>query len=1091
MLYPQGRFPRIPVLPGLRLFLTILFSFTALGQSDHKAISQMIENTWDNKSGLPQATVLNLLQDQQGYIWIGTQEGLVRFDGTTMKLFDRAHYPQLKSDYVFSLTQRSNGTIWVGTRVGLYTIRQGILQLFPRETGPPTETISALQEDGDQMWLGTPSGLFRYKNGRFKEIPFSNQLPSPNVQSLLMDQKRRLWIGTMEGIACFKDGKRIPLPPGGVPRTQVKAIFQTSEGHLWFGTQEGAYRLYNGEWLSYSRSDGLPGNHVLSFEEHHKGLIWIGTDRGITRYKNGFFLDDPKKIPMNTVHELLVDKEGSIWLGTQSKGLKRLSPGIMTPVGFSEGLPPHSVRSIAGDGKDGMWLATRGGLVHWTKKAIKVLTTEQGLISNNLKVVFRDSKGRLWLGTGFNGAMVLEDNKVIKTYQKGQGITGNTIRTIAEDDEGTIYLASTDGGVSIIKESGITNLTTKQGLTSNTVLSLLPTEEGLWIGYQSSGVDFWKDGHVTHYSQKDGIPGNSIFCFLKRENGDLWLGSDSGLSRFDGKGFQSVQIQDGLHNGLAFSIMEDDIGGFWMTCNKGVYRIELKAMEHFLNGKLSRIRSTVLDTSNGMRNQECNFGGYGSSYKDSSGQIWFPTISGVVKVDPQTAMEPPKIPPIRLEKAVINQRPLPEALFPIELGAGVENLEIHYTALAFTLSKKIRFQYFLEGFDDKWVDAGNRRTAYYTNLPPGDYRFHLRFDLGDGAWQETLVPWSFTIQPHWYQNIYVWFLCSLCVVFLLWQVYRLKEIRHKAQQAQLEYVVKERTQALAETNQQLLETRGELINAARKTGQAEVTTNVLHNMGNALNSLNVTTNVLVEQLEKSKVPLLQRVTELLEEHAQDPDFFQSDRGRKAIHTLTKISEQLGSQHRQFKDEVQGLERQVFNQNELIRAQQNVFDTNPNFREEIDLRFILDEVIKINHADLQDIKIVREYEIAEALFLEKNKLTQVLLHLVNNSIQALQNNPIPSTLTVQCKKRATQAVEITLTDNGIGIEKENLAKIFFNGFSSWEGKDGFGLHHCANIVGEMGGRLWAESEGLGKGASFKIVLPISPQVIKSKKNVALG
>lgn len=1077
MTFSQSRFP--PILRWIFSFV-ILFLLKHLCFSQDgtpKAISQFVEHSWDNTNGLPQATVLKLLQDRHGYVWIGTQEGLIRFDGQKMTLFDRTQNPHLKSDFIRSLIQTRDGAILAGGRLGLFEVRNGQIQTFSTKSNNPDDMVFALQEDDDKVWVGTSHGLYTLKNRQFTKTDLAGHLPKTGILSILKDHSNRLWLGTTAGLFCFKDNQPIPLPQGSRPQNHIQALFQASNGDIWVGSHQGAYRLRNQTWQGFSLADGLPGNNVLSFEECHKKILWIGTNRGLTRFKDDVFLDDPQKTTLNTVHDLLADSEGAIWVGTQSKGLKRLSPGVVTPIGAPEGLPPSSVRAIISDGDNGQWLGTRNGLVHWRHGKATVFNREAGLSSNDIKTVYLDSQNRLWVGTGFGGLILLKDQKVVKVYQKAQGLEGATVRTITEDEQGSIYVALSDGGVSIIKENTLKNLTMRDGLASNAAYTVKPTKHGLWIGYRGEGLDLIKDGVVTHFDQNDGLAGSSVFTIHETENGEIWVGTDSGLSFFNGKDFESILIQDGLYNGLAFSITEDDLGRFWMSCNKGVYSIEKKAIELFLQGKIKRVQSSVFDASTGMRNQECNFGGQASSFKDKQGKLWFPTISGLAIIDSNTALIPPKSPPMHLERIVANQKPFPEGLLPSILGSGIENLEVHYTALTFDLAQKVRFQYFLEGFDDQWVDAGNRRVAFYTNLPPGNFHFRLRIDVGNGIWHETIEPWSFEIRPYWFQRPWIWAAVVLAIIALCWQAFRLKEARHHANQAHLEHLVEKRTKALSATNQRLLETREALIAAARRTGQAEVTTNVLHNIGNALNSMNVTTTVLQQHMQRSKVELLARVVQLIHEHSHEPDFLRTEQGKKALYTLERLSEQFSSQNQRLEHEISNLERQVSHQNELIRAQQNVFDNTPNFREQIDLRFVIDEAINTLETESQGIDITRDYRITGTFHLEKTKLTQALLHLLSNGIFAVKANSEPPRMRVECSRRSPTALEIAISDNGIGIAKEHLARIFFNGFSQFEGKDGFGLHHCANIISEMGGRIWAESPGPGLGATFKIILPV--------------
>ncbi|MFQ3589544.1 MAG: two-component regulator propeller domain-containing protein [Chloracidobacterium sp.] len=768
---------------------------------------------------LPQAAVLAVAQDHHGYLWIGTYEGLVRFDGVRFVTFDRRNTPAFHNHNIRAIFEDRDGTLWIGTFGG---------------------------------------GVVRYRQGSFESWTTEQGLASDFVLDIAQTPDGALWFATSRGLTCWRDGQwKTFTVKDGLPLNSLQQLALGPSGDLWISTYgRGLSILRDGGFHNYSLNGGKPNDIVFALHVARDGTVWAGTNQ-----QGLLHLDAQGRVlaqyarktafPDDAVHAIYEDADGTLWVGTESGGLGRLSQGQWDWRTYQNGLSHRFVRAICRDHEGSYWLGTNGGLNRLRESKIVNLGTYQGLTDANVRFVFEDSQKRLWVGLDESGLDCLAAGRW-KHYGLEDGLKTLGIRAAAEDAQGRIWFGLNQGGVASFANGHWTSITTAQGLTNDNVFALCAARDGsLWVGTVGGGINVLRDGKVirvidaqnenitggnirviiqtrddamwvgtngrglmrvqgdtvTRFTVKEGLPSNLIFAIHEETDGTLWIGTGSGLAWYrDGK-FNTLTHKDGLFDDTVFAIVPDAAGDFWMSCNRGIFRLERRVREAFMTGAQARVHCTNFDLGDGMGANQCNGTSQPCAIRQRDGRLAFATVGGVALVAPERLPFNPHAPPVVIEEVVTEQQtfavgePAKSLTQPrLVIEPGVEKFEIHYTGLSFLAPQRVRFRFQLEGFDKTWVEAGTRRTAYYTNLPPGDYRFQVTACNNDGVWNDTAATITITVKPFFYQTIWARGLVVLSLGLLLWGGLRWRTITLQHRAAQLERQVVVRTAQLNEKN---------------------------------------------------------------------------------------------------------------------------------------------------------------------------------------------------------------------------------------------------------------------------------------------------
>jgi PAS domain S-box-containing protein len=715
---------------------------------------------------LPSNDIRKLLVTRDGRLWIGTSKGLASWKDSRL-----ADYPELAGSPVLSILQDSQGTTWAGETSAspgrLCAIQSGNVQCYG-EDGRFGQGVAFLYEHKGNLWAGAANGLWRWKPGPPKLYPILG--PAPDLHDLIEGDNGALWLAMRGGIIQLVDGKaeRYPLPVGG--QFNPSRLLRDREGGLWIGTYgQGLIHVHQGRTDVFTSADGLSADFINGLFEDREGNIWTATLDGLDRFRDVAVPDISFKqgLSGDVVYSVLAARDGSVWLAT-SNGLKRWKDGQITIYRkrgdrSAQGVPPRSVQQPPMREID-----------------------DSGLPDNAVGSLFQDERGRIW-GSTLRGMVYFEDGRFIPVGS----VPGEIVHAIAEDRRGTLWIANQNFGLlSVSRESEVQQIPWA-GLGRKdfaTALAADPLRGGLWLGFRQGGVVYFADGQVRA-SYPAGFGEGLVNDLQLDRDGTLWAATDGGLSRLKNGRVATLTRKNGLPCDAVHWVIEDDAGSLWlfMACDLvRIARPELDAWAAAVDAPLDKdkdekrtVQATVFDSSDGVRIRT-NAGGYSPQVsKSPDGKLWFAFLNGVSVIDPRHLPANKVPPPVHIEQIIADDKSYD--LRPgMRLPANVRNLRINYTALSLVAPEKVHFKYKLEGQNQNWHEVINERQAFYTNLPPRNYRFRVIASNNSGVWNEAGDTLEFSIAPAYYQTN--WFRAFLAAAvlalmgaayqFRIWQVQR-------------------------------------------------------------------------------------------------------------------------------------------------------------------------------------------------------------------------------------------------------------------------------------------------------------------------------
>ncbi|PTY03719.1 hypothetical protein DB347_21030 [Opitutaceae bacterium EW11] len=788
-----------------------------------RLITQYGHDRWNHQNGLPSGAIYSLYQLADGYIWMRSADGLVRFDGVRFMRVDPVVGGETVTEPIRALGMTKDGKLLVRTATRTLLGSEGVFTDAAKRGQVPDgiDRMVFAASDGS-TWIGTDNHIFRYAGDKLEYM--------------------------VTGCGW------------------VTSALEDSKGQIWFATGSGLYRYSNGSFLLYSNGYNGPAiratvplqivmpdgadnallmNSINAVAEDRNGTVWVGTRNRLYKLTGGRLVRDSETERFSdiSITSLLQDRDGNLWMGTDGAGLYRLAGGRWSNLTTATGLSDLSIQALFEDREGSLWISTRSGLDRLRDTPLVTMTTYDGMATNALLAAIETRDGSIFATGELNGVTRIFGDSVLR-YTMADGLGGNAASAPFESSDGSVWFG-TSAGLSRFKDRRFTTYTGRDAPWHLHVPAICEDDQGLIFATSDLNIHRFRDGAISPYDLKlVDEPGRSnvryVYAIHRDAQGNLWFAMSAGLYCVpkgkppeeavacplreqihvlydDGIGYlwlasprttgvfryrmrdgQVVKYDraQGLNVQAVAGIVTDKGNNLWMSTGKGIVRVGRLDLDRVADGRQATVNPVVFTTADGMRADESvGTSHQPAAFRCADGRLLFTTVKGLVILHPDRIVRNGLAPQVVVEEVLANNRVVP-ASSRVVLPAGTSNLELHYTALSLLIPERVRFRYRLEGYDKNWIEAGSRRTAYYTRLSPGEYRFHVVACNNDGVWNETGATFSFVLRPHFYQTW--WFYASAATVLgaSAYGLHRLRVRRLRAREHELERLVAERTQRL-------------------------------------------------------------------------------------------------------------------------------------------------------------------------------------------------------------------------------------------------------------------------------------------------------
>jgi signal transduction histidine kinase/ligand-binding sensor domain-containing protein/CheY-like chemotaxis protein/HPt (histidine-containing phosphotransfer) domain-containing protein len=789
--------------------LLILVSLSAQALDPSLKLSQYVLDNWQIPQGLPQNSAQAIARTPDGYLWVGTQEGLARFDGVRFVVFDHGNEPAIPDKHISVLYVDAAGRLWIGTRAGIALYQQGHIGAVSVMPALAHAYVRAIAEGKDgRIWVGTESGLFGIGNGTAVSFDSTSGLLDSRIRTLLEDREGVLWMGTAGGSQRFNGSRFENVNFGGKAAEQITALHQDIQGTVWLGTDNGSLYRYAEGRFSVVAAPGRLGSIVRALTSDHDGNLWIATHGGgLVRWRDGIFSAlGTNQFASSELRALLEDDEGSLWVGSYGEGLLRLRNGKFVSAGEPEGLQGNLTWTIAPRSGGGVWVGSDGGLSSYVDGSFQHIVAPKGQDNLRVRAIVEDQAHALWVGTQSAGAYRM-DRRGSTVFDQSHGLAGNSIIALLADRQGRVWVGSNQG-LDLIDQGIVSSQQALLPGSNRSAVHLIYEDLSgrLWVGTETRGLFVVNRDGTKHFGAADGLPSDWVIAIHEDERGTMWLGTTDGMAVWRGGKMISLAAFGGPLRETILQILEDKSHRFWLSTNKGLMSVPRADLDALVDGAKTSAEFKIYDLADGLRSAEFSGGNTSPGCATPDGMLWFPGIRGIVGVDPEHIRFDSVAPLVHIEQLSVDGVPL-NLSGEIDVKPGQEKWEFQYTASSLLVPERTSFKYRLAGFDKDWIDAGHRRTAYYTHLPPGSYTFQVTAANSDGVSSSHGAELRFRLEPAFFQTWWFRLLIVLSILAGAAALYRLRVGHLRRLAAALAQQVAHRTRDLERANADLLQAK--------------------------------------------------------------------------------------------------------------------------------------------------------------------------------------------------------------------------------------------------------------------------------------------
>jgi signal transduction histidine kinase/ligand-binding sensor domain-containing protein len=1080
----------------LSFVLIVVFVQISLAQNRdldcERTLNQFVIDSWTKENGLPSNSLLNIIQTSDGYIYISSYEGLIRFNGVDFTVFNKTNTTEIINNGIGALAEDSDGTLWMTTQTG------GFLSLkdnvFRQHTfnGTVKELHRIIFIDSHmRIWSSTSDGrLFFARNDSiaFVEDPI---LPQNSIySSIVEDENEVLWLST-EGKGIFKmqNGTINNFTTiDGLNSNWINTLVVDIDGVVWVGTDKGVTKIKNGEFENVKELSGFTINKIIANKPDY---VWFSSNSGVIRYHRKTndveLLTKESGLANNHTIDMIFGAENTLWLTHYKGGLSRIKNTVFTTFTSNVQMSGKIVNTICElDTANYLVGYNNGKIIEIKENKALCYTPPKSLIGKRIRDIFKDSKNNIWIST-YSGLLKVKPNGIYEWFSTETGFPAKYIRMVYEDRSGNIWVGTRNLG--LIKILGVNDyliINSEKGLNNNLIMSINEDAKGnLLVGTSRGGLHIIKENQVVNkYTKDDGLLSNIIFNTYVDSDEIIWIALKGGVSYINSGKLYSIVTNDSVLPYSPYDILEDNNGYFWMPCSDGIMQVKKEVLLAASLNKTIKEHAKLYSKQDGIEEPECT--STAAALKASDNSLWFPTINGISFTNPDYSLVNKVVPPVYIEQIDIDNKTFLQKR-PKQIEPGIDRITFYYTSLSYYYSNKNQFQYKLIGYSDKWSPITYKRSVSYTNLPPGEYTFVVVGSNNDDLWNTIGDKFTFTIPYLWYQTIWFKIIVFFLVLVIGYLIYnaRMKQLRKR--ERILKVLVKRRTAEITKQKSKIEERNAEILKYS-----------------DALKSQNEEIKTINEELERYRDSLEklvhERTAELIEakEKAEESE-------KLKIAFLTNMSHEIRTPMNAivgFSDLLKMPELEKELMNEYIQSINENSETLLHLIDDIvevsriesgpiyirddwhDINEMTEDLLKNFQLKTEgraniEIRLIPDFTYESLLlFFDKARLVQALKPIINNAIKYTEKGFVE----IGYELQGDNQLNFYVIDTGIGIEKKDI-EVIFERFRKIEEDNlklyrgaGLGLYVSSSVINALGGKIEVESE-VGVGSRFTIHIPV--------------